>query len=142
MKYLRWALGVLLGLYVLRNLYYFALTIGDKTGAMPLTGANAGFKPFTDAFAWWQVAIWVVLIAAYVVATLRLFRGGKATVPLAVGFVLDAASLIIMRGMATYQQIVPADVKQMDIICVVAVLVALVVVWWTERSSAPTTATA
>jgi len=142
MKYLRPALGVLLGLYVLRNLYYFALTVGDKTGAMPLTGANAGFKPFTDALAWWQIAIWTVLIIAYVIATLRLFRGGKATVPLAVGFVLDAASLIIMRGMATYQQIVPADVQQMDIICVVAVLVGLVVVWWTERSSAPTAAAA
>ena len=135
MKYLRWALGVLVGLYVLRNLYYFVLTVGGKTGMMPLTGANTGFEPLVAAFAWWQLVAWAVAIGAYAMATVRYFRGGKALIPLVVGFLIDAAMLVMLRGMAAYQQVVPADVQQMDIICIAGVFVAVVLTWWTERSS-------
>lgn len=142
MKYLRWALGVLLGLYVLRNLYYFALTVGAKTGAMPLTGDNAAVKPFVDSLALWFVALWAVLIVAYAIASFRFFRGGKATTPLLVAVALDAVTLFIMRSMATYQQLVPADVKQLDLIGVVTMAAVLVIAWWTERGSAPTSTAA
>jgi hypothetical protein len=140
MKYLRPALGVLLGLYVLRSLYYFALTVGSKTGLMPLTGDNAGFQSLVDSIAVWQVVLWGVAIAAYAVATFRYFRGGKALLPLAVGFVLDGAMYLMLRGMPAYQA-APQEVQQLDLLCLVAVAVAVVVTWWTERS-APSAAAA
>jgi hypothetical protein len=143
MKYLRWALGALVGLYVLRNLYYFGLTVGSKTGAMALTGDNAAVKPFVDALAWWFIVLWAALIVAYTIAAFRFLRGGRATIPMLVAVVLDAGTLFVMRGMATYQQLIPTDVKQLDLIGVITMAVVLVLAWWTERGSAPaTTATA
>jgi hypothetical protein len=141
MKYLRWALGVLLGLYVVRNLYYFALTVGSKTGLMPLTGANTGFQSLVDSIPVWQVVLWGAAIAAYVVATVRYFRGGKALIPLAVGFVLDGAMYLMLRGMPAYQA-APQEVQQLDLLCLVVVAVAVVVTWWTERSASPSAAAA
>jgi len=141
MKYLRWALGVLLGLYVLRNLYYFALTVGSKTGLMPLTGDNAGFQSLVNSLAVWHVVLWGVSIAAYAVATVRYFRGGKALIPVAVGFVLDGAMYLMLRGMPAYQA-APQQVQQVDMLCLVAIAVAVVVTWWTERSAAPSAAAA
>jgi len=142
MKYLRWALGVLLGLYVLRNLFYFTLTVGSKTGAMPLTGDNTAVGPFVDALAWWFIALWAVLIVAYTIAAFRFIRGGKATIPLLVAVVLDAVTLFIMRGMTTYQQLIPADVKQLDLIGVIVMVAVLAITWWTERGAAPASAAA
>lgn len=141
MKYLRWALGVLLGLYVLRNLYYFALTVGDKTGAMPLSGANVAFKPLVDSLGWLHVGLWAVAIIGYVVATLRYFRGGKALIPLVVGGAFDAITYMMLRTIPAYQA-APQQVQQIDQLCLIGVLVAVVLTWWTERSSAPASAAA
>ncbi|HEX6859357.1 MAG TPA: hypothetical protein VF138_04050 [Caulobacteraceae bacterium] len=141
MKYVRWALGALVGLYVLRNLYYWVLTAGSKSGLMPLSGDNVGFQSLIDAIALWQVVVWAVAIAAYAVAALRLLRGGKALVPLAAGFVLDGGLYLMMRQIPAYQA-APAQVQQIDMLCLAAVAVAVVITWWTERSSAPSAAAA
>jgi len=79
---------------------------------------------------------------AYTIAAFRFIRGGKATIPLLVAVVLDAVTLFIMRGMTTYQQLIPADVKQLDLIGVIVMVAVLAITWWTERGAAPASAAA
>jgi hypothetical protein len=134
MKYVRWALGVLVGLYTLMGLYHTVLTVGHKAGvALP---GGAGMEGLMDAIAWWQVAIWLVAMVAYGVAAWRLLRGGKALVPYVVGFVLDTAAWLMLKSTAAYQAAFTPEQLQMDYYVMGALLVGLALTWWTERDSA------
>ena len=143
MKYVRLALGALLGLYVLLGLYHMGVTVGHKAGLLTsLPGDAARVVPLMNALAWWQVAVWVVAIVAYAIAAWRLLRGGKALVPYLVAFVLDPAVWLIVKSGAVYNQVFSASEQQMDYYIMGALLVGLVLTWWTERGSAPSAAAA
>jgi len=129
MKYLRPALGVLLGLYVLRSLFFFGLTVAHKAG---LT-ASAQYGALIDAFPLWQVLLWGVAIAAYIVATLRFFRGGKALIPLVAGLVLDTAFYVMIKDIPAYAASLSAMDQQIDLYGLAALVVIALVTWWTER---------
>jgi hypothetical protein len=131
MKYLRPALGVLLGLYVLRSLYFFSLTAGAKLGLM----AAGQYGSLIDAIPIWQVVIWGAAIVAYVVAVVRFFRGGKALIPLVVAFVLDTGFYLLIKGVPAYAATVSPQDQQIDMISVGVLLVVIVLTWWTERSA-------
>jgi hypothetical protein len=135
MKYVRWALGVLVGLYTLMGLYHVVLTVGHKSGmALALPGATE-MAGLMDAIAWWQVAVWVVAMVAYGLAAWRLLRGGKALVPYVVGFVLDTAAWLMLKSTAAYQAAFTPEQLRMDYYVMGALLVGLVLTWWTERDS-------
>jgi hypothetical protein len=131
MKYLRPALGALLGLYVLRSLFFFGLTVAHMAG---LT-ASAQYGALIDAFAAWQVVLWGVAIVAYIIATLRLFRGGKALIPLAAGLVLDTAFYMMIKDIPAYATSLSAMDQQIDLYGLAALVVVALVTWWTERSA-------
>jgi hypothetical protein len=131
MKYLRPALGVLLGLYVLRSLYFFVLTAGAKLGLM----AGGQYSSLIDAIPVWQVVIWAVAIIGYAIAVYRYFRGGKALVPLVVAYVLDTGFYLLIKGVPAYTATVSAQDQQIDMISVGVLLVVVALTWWTERSA-------
>ena len=131
MKYLRPALGVLLGIYVLRSLVFFALTVGHMTGV----AASAQYGALIDTFAVWQVVLWGVAIAAYIVATLRLFRGGKALIPLAGGLVLDTAFYMMIKDIPAYAASLSVMDQQIDLYGLAAVVAVALITWWTERTT-------
>jgi len=138
MKYVRWALGVLVGLYALTALYHMVLTVGHKTGmAMSLPGA-ADMGGLMDAIAWWQVVVFLLAVIGYGVAAFRLLRGGKALVPYAAALVLDAIGWLTIRSTAAYQSAFSAEQLQMDYYVMGALLIGLALVWWTERDASPT----
>jgi len=131
MKYLRPALGALLGLYVLRSLYFFALAAGGKFGMMD----PGQYATLIDAIPVWQIVVWGLAIVAYVVATIRFFRGGKALMPLAIGFILDAGFYLLLKNVPAYVAQVSAQDQQIDMLSMFVLLVMIAVTWWTERDA-------
>lgn len=131
MKYLRPALGVLVGLYALRSLYFFTLTAGVKLGAM----GPGQYGSLIDAIPVWQVVIWGVAIVGYAIAVYRYFRGGKALIPLVVAYVLDTGFYLLIKDVPAYTATVSAQDRQIDMISVGVLLVVVVLTWWTERSA-------
>ena len=142
MKYVRLVLGVLVALYAAMGLYNFGMTIAVKGGMMALPDSMAKYAPLVEAVAWWQVIALIVTLLIYLVAAWRLLRGGKAFAPYLVAFLLDTALWLYAKTMPAYQQVfTPAD-QQMEYAVMGAVVVGLLVTWWSERTPAPTAAPA
>ncbi|HYG28371.1 MAG TPA: hypothetical protein VD906_15895 [Caulobacteraceae bacterium] len=143
MKYVRLALGALLALYTAMGLYNVALTIGAKSGLLAVLPAGAErYQPLVEAIQWWQVIAWLVATALYAVAAWRLLRGGRATLVFLAGFVVDTVVWLSAKAMPAHRQVFSAQEQQMEYILMGAVLVGLVLTWWTEREQAPTAAAA
>lgn len=143
MKYLRWALGVLLGLYALMGLYPAGVTVGHKTGLLTNLPADAArMVPLMDAMAWWQVVVWIAALLILGFAAWRLLRGGKALLPFAIGFVVDIGGWLTVQSMDAYRQIFTARELQMDYYILGGLLVALLLTWWIERTPPAAAATA
>ena len=142
MKYVRLVLGVLVALYAAMGLYNFGMTIAVKGGTMALPASMAKFAPLVEAVAWWQVIALTVVLLIYLAAAWRLLRGGKAFMPYLIAVVLDTALWLYAKTMPAYQQVFsPAD-QQMEYAVMGAVVVGLLVTWWSERTQAPTAAAA
>lgn len=142
MKYVRLVLGVLVAVYAVTGLYNFGVSAAVKAGAMALPQSMAKFAPLVEAIAWWQIVALMVMLAIYLTAAWRLLRGGKAFAPYLVAVVLDTALWLYAKTMPAYQQVFsPAD-QQMEYAVMGAVVVGLLVTWWSERTQAPTAAAA
>ena len=142
MKYVRLVLGVLVALYAAMGLYNFGTTIAVKGGMMALPASMAKFAPLVEAVAWWQVIALIVTLLIYLVAAWRLLRGGKAFTPYLVALGLDVALWLYAKTMPAYQQVFsPAD-QQMEYAVMGAVVVGLVITWWSERTPSPSAAAA
>ena len=142
MKYVRLVLGVLVALYAAMGLYNFGMTIAVKGGTMALPASMAKFAPLVEAVAWWQVIALTVVLLIYLAAAWRLLRGGKAFMPYLIAVVLDTALWLYAKTMPAYQQVfTPAD-QQMEYAVMGAVVVGLVITWWTERTPSPSAAAA
>ena len=142
MKYVRLVLGVLDALYAAMGLYNFGMTIAVKGGMMALPASMAKYAPLVEAVAWWQVIALIAALLIYLVAAWRLLRGGKAFAPYLVAVVLDTALWLYAKTMPAYQQVfTPAD-QQMEYAVMGAVVVGLLIAWWSERTPSPTAAAA
>lgn len=138
MKYVRWALGALVGIYALMGLWHAGLTIAHKSGAYVSTDEMvARMVPLMEAMAWWQVALWVLSLAFMLLATWRLIRGGAAFMPYVVGFVLNIGGWLTIQGSAAYQGAFSAAERQMDYYMLAGLVFIAVIIWWTERERAP-----
>ena len=142
MKYVRLALGVLVGLYALTGLYHAGLTIGHKTGAIAAGGEAVRMIPLMDAMAWWQVVIWVAGLVVFLVAAWRLLRGGKALKPYVVAFVINIGGWLTIQGSDAYAQVFTAAERQIDYYMLAALVGIGAAIWWTERDTAPAIAAA
>jgi branched-subunit amino acid ABC-type transport system permease component len=138
MKYVRIALGVLLGLYALMGLFNFGTGAAVKSGAMALPASMAKYGPLIEALAWWQVIALIVTMLIYLVAAWRLIRGGKALILYLVAVVIDTALWLYAKTMPVYGEVFTPAELQMEYAFMGAVVVGFLIVWWTERSSAPT----
>lgn len=143
MKFVRMALGVLLGLYVLLGGYHAVVTIGHKTGAMTALPADAQrVVPLMDAIGWWQILLWIVALVLYAVVAWRLLRAINTARLFAVAFVVDIVGFLTVRTMPVYTQVfTPAELR-VDYYITGALVLALLVTWWSERGSSPSTAAA
>ena len=142
MKYVRLVLGVLVALYAAMGLYNFGMTIAVKGGTMALPASMAKFAPLVEAVAWWQVIALTVVLLIYLAAAWRLLRGGKAFMPYLIAVVLDTALWLYAKTMPAYQQVFTAADQQMEYAVMGAVVVGLVITWWTERTPSPSAAAA
>lgn len=142
MKYVRIVLGVLVGLYALMGLYNYGTGAAVKAGAMQLPASMAKYGPLIETMGWWQVAVLLVITLIYLVAAYRLIRGGKALAPYGIAVALDIAIWLYSKTMAVYDQVFTPAEQQMEYAFIGALVVGLLVVWWTERSQTPTAAPA
>ena len=142
MKYVRLALGVLVGLYALTGLYHAGLTIGHKTGAIAAGGEAVRMIPLMDAMAWWQVVIWVAGLVVFLVAAWRLLRGGKALKPYVVAFVINIGGWLTIQGSDAYAQVFTAAERQIDYYMLAALVGIGAAISWTERDTATAAAVA
>jgi hypothetical protein len=143
MKYLRWALGVLLAFYGLWTLYPLGMTAAHKLGRLGEIPTEAQrFIPLMVATPWWQVALWAVGVGLYLATAVRLFRGGRALTLFGGAFVVDLANMAIMRSSEVYARTFTADELAMDYYVVAFLVAAGLAIWWSERGRSAPTATA
>lgn len=137
MKYLRWALGVLIGFYALISLLPLGSTVLFKLGKLDAAAAEMQrYVPLMNEMAPWHLVLWLVGVVLYLVAVWRLFRGGQALMAYLAAFVLDVVSLYVMRGGQAYAQVFTADELKMDYYILAALAVGGLLIWLTERAKA------
>lgn len=137
MKYLRWALALLIVLYCSMTAYVMALTVLFKLGRLGAIAAeDQRFIPLMEATPWWHLGLWLAVVVLYLATSWRLVRGGRALVLFGAAFVLDMAGLVAMRGTEVYHRVFTPQELAYDYYVVGALVVGGLLVWWTERSRA------
>lgn len=133
MRILRMALGVLVALAALWELYPLSMTLGYKMHLLAATGAEAKYAPLMQATQWWQIAIWIAVTVLFALSAWRLLRGGRALVVFATAFVLQLIGWWLFHDMPVYRQTFSPAELQMDYYILGAMLVIGVLIWWTEN---------
>ncbi len=134
MKVLRWVLGALVLAYAGMCAFVGGLNALHKLGQLKDVPAEVQrMVPLWDATPWWQLGVWGVICLLLLVAAWRLFTGGKAFGVMALAAVADIGLWWVMHKMPAYQAAFTPEELKMDPYILGALIVAAVLVWFTER---------
>lgn len=134
MKFLRWALGLVMALWAVMNGLNIGMTALYKLGKLPpLPPAEQRLEPLMAATPWWMLGLWTVIFVLLVRTAWRLFRDGKALGGFLLALVLHLVMWWFMHAMPAYQAaFTPMELKSDYVIFAVEALVA-VLIWLSER---------
>jgi len=137
MRILRYLLGALIGAYALFSLFPIATDAAFKLGMFDNpTGEVARMIPLWQATAWWHLALWLVVVALFLVAAWRLLRGRRATAPYAAAFILDMALWATMKTLPAYGQVFTPAELELDNYTLAFMVACGVLIWLSERRRA------
>jgi hypothetical protein len=134
MKYLRWALGVLIGVWGLWSAYPLVMTALYKAhvGGEPPADVQK-YVPLMQATPWWELLLWLATVLLLLTAAWRLFRNGRAFGPYALAFAVGMIHWGIMQSRPVYHQVFTAQELRMDYAIFAGEIVIGLLLWWRER---------
>jgi hypothetical protein len=132
MKYLRVALGVLVGAYALYSLFPIGTNAAYKLGLLGVSEGEARLIPLWEATPWWQLAVWAALTAFLLHVAWRLVRGRTALTAYVVALLLYAALWWTMQAQPAYQQAFTPAELQLDYLMLLAMALVGGLIWWVE----------
>lgn len=143
MRFLRMALGVVVGAYGVFCTFPIAANVLYKLGQMPApTGDAARMIPLWEATAWWELAAWAVIVVLFLVTGFRLVRGRPAFALYVLTVLADGALWWVMHAKEAYQQVFTPAELQLDYVTLAGMTLVGVFIWLAERRPAPRAASA
>ena len=137
MKWLRWALVALTGLYALMSCMPAFSTLAYKFGVRYPDGMLAETEPLMIATTTPILTMWMAALVLYVAAAVMLAtRKGKAFAAYALAFGVDLSIWLMMSGTEAYAQVFPPDQRTMDLAYMAVLVLIGFGYWWVERKSA------
>ena len=136
MRYLRWAIAALLGVYCLWSLMPLGGTAAYKAGMVELPADQLKYQPLMEATPWAQLALWAVVVALYLYAVWRLVRGRPAFRIYAVAFALDLVNYAWVRATGVYDDVMGEAITT-DYLILAGMFAVGVYLWWSERGAPP-----
>jgi hypothetical protein len=143
MRFVRMALGVVVGAYGVFSLFPIVANVLYKAGQMPApTGDAARMVPLWEATAWWELAVWTAVVALFLVIGFRLVRGRPALGLYLLTLIADGALWWVMHAKEAYQRAFTPAELQADYVVLAAMALVGVLIWFAERRPAPHPASA
>lgn len=132
MKFLRIALGLVVGAYALFSLFPIGTNAAYKLGLLHASGDEARLIPVWEATPWWQLAVWAALVAFFAHVAWRLIRGRAALTAYVAALVMDAALWWTMQTQPAYQEAFTPAELQIDYLTLLSMAVVGGLIWWAE----------